>query len=243
MRRSSVFTGLGPDGGKVSFVRTAGYRHGLTKSRSARAVPTLTDELEGFEPDHVDLTVCARPELPAASDAAASGDAAFRAFVASGDGHRDAGAWVEAEASYGAAVALYPYQPGYWVQLGHMRKEQGHFAAAEVAYRTAAALGVSPAGVTEHLCFVMAKQGADNGDNPIRITTPGETAQLVPAQPDVLLLARLLWRAQDLSDEEMLELLRKAESLDALFAAMVGDPRFVQANVQWLSFMRDGDLA
>jgi hypothetical protein len=220
-----------------------GSRHDLTEARpsleplSVGATPTeVSDDLE---PDHVDLATCSRSELPAASEAAASRDPAFQALVAEGDGHRDKGAWAKAETSYGAALALYPYQPGYRVQQGHMRKEQGHFAAAETAYRTAAALGASSIDVIEHLRFVMTKQ---HGDHPIRFAAPGDTAQLVPAQPDVLLLARLLWRTQVVPDAEMLDLLRKAESLDALFAAMVADPRFAQANVQWLSFMRDGDL-
>src|SRR5579871_6868877 len=87
------------------------------------------------------LSLCPRPALPSASDSAAARDPRFIALVAEADAHRDAGAWREAEQAYGAALALYPYQSGYWVQQGHMRKEQGRHAAAEIAYRTAAALG------------------------------------------------------------------------------------------------------
>lgn len=189
------------------------------------------------------LASCPRAALPAASEIAASHDAAFQALVNEADRYRDERQWHNAEMAYSAALARFPYQPGYWVQQGHMRKEQAHYFEAEISYRTAAALGVAPEGVAEHLRFVMAQQGVSDARYPIRYARAGAISDMAPSEPDVLLFARLLWRVPGLSNEELLPLLRESASLDAVFAAMVADRRFSQTNVQWLTYLHDGDLA
>jgi hypothetical protein len=247
----------------LSFTRTAGYRNAsLIKPRPARSGPPLSladaveepvgEALESEQsaaeppapsPQDTALASCPRAGLPGASEIAASCDPVFLALVEEGDRHRDAHRWHSAEMAYTAALARFPYQPGYWEQQGHMRKEQGSFFEAEISYRTAAALGVAPDGVAEHLRFVTAKQGIDDDRYPIRFCQAGDVARTAPTEPDVLLLAGLLWRAPSLSNAEILPMLRENATLDDVFAAMVAHPRFAQANIDWLSMLQDGDIA
>lgn len=187
-----------------------------------------------------DLT--SRDSLILSSQQAALTDSRFLAYVAQGDSLRDQQRWQEAEAAYAAALSIHPWERTYWVQRGHMAKEQQNFAGAEVAYRTACALGAAPPLFMEHLRFVMAQQHADLGVWPIHPYRAGPAARQAPAQPDVDILARLLWRVGGLSQEDMLRLLRTSSSCDELVATMCADPRFERANRDWLELVEEGEL-
>ncbi|MFS0772744.1 ATP-binding cassette domain-containing protein [Sphingomonas sp. 1P08PE] len=156
----------------------------------------------------------------------ALGDDRFRLLVREGDWHRDAGEWAVAEQRYATALALHPYQRSYWVQLGHAAKEGGHFARAELAYRTACAMGEPAADVVEHLRFVMARGGDDPAAWPIHPYYKGKSAEQVPGRPDVEALAWLLWKGVMPDDAEAAALLRRCTSCDALAAVMVAEPQF-----------------
>jgi hypothetical protein len=178
---------------------------------------------------------------PPARDA--SEEAAFREFVAKADRHRDEHEWRKAEEAYRSALAISPREAGYWVQHGHMCKEQGRFAEAEISYRSGAALGVEPRDVIEHLRFVMSRQGTSEGRFPIRFGKAGPNpATQVPTEDDIRLLAKLVWRVGALPVKEVLKLLRENATCDDAFAAMVADIRFEQANVNWLALVEDGEL-
>lgn len=156
----------------------------------------------------------------------ALGDERFRLLVREGDWRRDARDWGAAEQRYAAALALHPYQRSYWVQLGHVAKEGSDFARAELAYRTACAMGEPAADVIEHLRFVAARGGGEPGEWPIHPYRKGAAEKQVPGQPDLAALAWLLWPGAAPSEEEARDLLRRHGTCDALVAAMVRDRRF-----------------
>lgn len=156
----------------------------------------------------------------------ALGDERFRMLVREGDWRRDARDWAAARERYAAALALHPYQRSYWVQLGHVAKEGGQFARAELAYRTAGAMGEPAADIAEHLAFVVGRRGADPAASPIHPYRKGPAYLQVPGAPDVEALALLLWQGKTPDDEEAAALLRAHASCDSLAAAMVGDARF-----------------
>jgi ABC-type polysaccharide/polyol phosphate transport system ATPase subunit len=161
----------------------------------------------------------------------ALGDERFRMAVREGDWRRDARDWKAAAARYAAALALHPYQRSYWVQLGHVAKEGGQFARAELAYRTACAMGEPAADVAEHLAFVVARRGDDPAAWPIDPYRKGAAPLQVPGAPDVEALARLLWHGAAPDEVEAAALLRAHPTCDALAAAMVRDPRFVGGGI------------
>lgn len=156
----------------------------------------------------------------------ALGDERFRMAVREGDWRRDARDWAAAEERYTAALALHPYQRSYWVQLGHAAKEGGQDVRAEIAYRTACAMGEPAADVVEHLTFVVARTGTDPTAWPLHPFRKGEASQQTPGRPDVEALAWLLWKGVMPTDAEVLALLRRHATCDALVAAMITDDRF-----------------
>lgn len=166
----------------------------------------------------------------------------FRAMVAEADRARDRGDWAEAERGYRAALAIVPDSAGYRVQLGHMLKEQGRNAEAEVQYRHACALGVEPAKVDQHLRHVVAQQGAAPDQWPPRYGSDAPMPARVPTPDDVNAFARLLWLVPAAGVEDTVALLRLSATCDALFAAMVADARFDQANMTFLEVLRLGEI-
>lgn len=161
-------------------------------------------------------------------------DEHFSMLVQAGDLHRDARRWPEAEAAYYEALALYPYQNSYWMQHGHMAKEQGHFAIAETSYRSAYALGQTLPEVREHLDFVIRRQGDDPAQWPPRSYVPGSAADQPPALSDLRFFALLLWGPGEVEPTEARNLLRENASCDALLAAMLQDVRFANAQSNWI---------
>jgi tetratricopeptide (TPR) repeat protein len=188
------------------------------------------------------LSRASRIELIESSQAAALADPRFRDHIERGDRARDVRNWAEAEAAYAAALHLFPYERSYWTQLGHMAKEQEHFVAAEIYYRTACALGVPPQDVEVHLRFVLARQDIAEHRYPIRYFKAAPQSQQVPGRPDVLACARLMWGALGMDDADIVNLLRRCSTLDELAATMIRDPRFEKANREWLELVQKAEL-
>lgn len=222
-----------PEGGERVTVSDSSMKAAVSKLRRKSLQAT-------FKP--ASLSFASRSELVASSQASASHDERFRNLVNEADRLRDNREWQRAEAAYASALALYPYQCTYWTQHGHMAKEQSDFVRAEVSYRTACALGALARDVEEHLLFVMGQQHIDPGKYPIRYLAPGPTAEQVPARPDAILLARLVWRVGGVGDLDLVELLRSCATCDQLLARMIADPRFERANRDWLELVREGEL-
>ncbi|WP_338425945.1 ABC transporter ATP-binding protein [Sphingopyxis kveilinensis] len=163
------------------------------------------------------------------SQRAALADERFRIHVQQGDWARDSKDWARAEQEYGAALSLYPYQRSYWVQHGHVTKEQGAFARAEISYRTAAAFGVPEDEVAEFIHFVAARQNDDEPARDIHGLRPAPAGSQPPGAPDVDTFAQLLWPTGDVDERDVLDLLRTCATCDALVVAMIADERFVAA--------------
>ncbi|WP_413619810.1 glycosyltransferase [Gluconacetobacter sacchari] len=62
-------------------------------------------------------------------------------LISRGNGFRDSQNWKEAAEAYGKALQLEPSLAHIWVQLGHMRKEQGDLTGASCAYAEAVIVG------------------------------------------------------------------------------------------------------
>lgn len=166
----------------------------------------------------------------------ASRDEQFQTFAREGIWCGDKAAWTRsaddwkaAEQAYASALRLIPYERSHWVVHGHTIKEQGDLRGAEISYRTACAHGEPANDVGVHLRFVLEQQGIDPEVFPVRAFRSGPLAEQLPGKPDVLILARILWRRADVAPDDMLHLLRTFDTLDALAAAMVADPRFDSA--------------
>lgn len=167
-------------------------------------------------------------------------DDAFRASVQQADWKRDAAQWVEAEEEYARALDLFPFQRSYWVQKGHVAKEAGAFVRAEIAYRTAIALGEAYGDVREHLDFVMRHQGTDLTEFPAAIYRRAPAEEAAPAAPDLALFARVAWGQESVAEDEALSLLRTHGSCNELLATIIDDPRFAKARA---GFARSGGQA
>lgn len=183
-----------------------------------------------------------RRSLIESSQRAALSDPHFLSHVRDGDALRDQQRWAEAAAAFESALRLHPWERSYWVQLGHMAKEQNDFEKAEIAYRTACALGAPAHDVVEHLRFVLQRQGADEYRWPIRFYRNTDTPAEVPGQPDVAVFGRLLWGVGGMSNADMLALLRDCATLDALVVAMCADSRFERANRPWLELVEEHEV-
>lgn len=170
-----------------------------------------------------------RSHLIEASQNAAILDDAFRAAAQEADWKRDEGEWTAAEDAYGQALALYPYQRSYWVQKGHCAKEAGADDRAEIAYRSAIALGEPISDVRQHLDFVLERQGqpAHDGRSQVYCAVPAKDQP--PAAPDIALFARSLWNTSEPLQSDYLVLLRTSQNCDQLLAAMIEDTRFSSA--------------
>lgn len=168
-----------------------------------------------------------RKQLVETTHSIAVRDDAFMVLIQDADWNRDEKNWEKAEALYASALSLYPYQRSYWVQKGHCAKEAGAYQRAEAAYRTACALGEPFQDVRPHLLFTTKQTKISTLEYPVHQYT-GTIARDQPAGiPDIELFARAVWQATDLDDKEMLDLIRRGETCDALLASMIDDPRYV----------------
>ena len=164
-----------------------------------------------------------RARMIDSSQHAALADEIFRAHVQQGDWARDERNWSKAREHYTLALVLYPYQRSYWVQLGHMNKELAEFGAAELAYRTAIALGEPVPDVEDHLRYVFVQQGQIAKDLRRAAPIAGLTAEQPPAWPDFRVLAHMFQPALSGDQAAALEALREHATLDQLAAALACD--------------------
>lgn len=164
----------------------------------------------------------------------------FLGHVMRGDAARDAGAWTDAEHCYAQALALYPMHPGYRVQLGHVLKEQGRFAAAELHYRTVWALGAGDSDLRRHLRFVCRVQGVRAAEPP----TPRRSADplfTAPTVMDLEALAALFWPGAPAPDDMLVAVMRRAATCEDAALAMIADPRFAERNRVFLEILGEGE--
>ncbi len=161
-----------------------------------------------------------RPAAALLTIAASQADPRFRALVAQADAERDARCWDTAEALYRDALALYPLHAGYLAQLGHCLKEQGAMAQAEVAYRSALALGAPSEPLEIHIRYVAAMQG--DGEAPILPMPAAAVGPLAhpPTAADIELLFLLLRRRRPDPVREVLALLRTAPTCGHVVEAL-----------------------
>ncbi|GGZ85786.1 ABC transporter ATP-binding protein [Novosphingobium arvoryzae] len=152
----------------------------------------------------------------------AHADEHFMTLVRQADAARDRHDWTLAEAGYGEALALHPYERSYWVQLGHVTREQGCLARAEIAYRTACAYG-EPVRVLAPFITAVAPPGSSTLNSPIAVPDGGDTRRQPPGYVDLALLAALARGTDGIADEEALVLLREGGSLETVLARMMSE--------------------
>ncbi|MEL7172197.1 MAG: hypothetical protein AAFN05_04425 [Pseudomonadota bacterium] len=167
---------------------------------------------------------------------AAGNDPGFRKLIAEADAARERSDWGRAAAAYTAALELYPLHAGYWVQLGHMRKELRQFAGAEAAYRSARTLGAEPGEVEPHLAFVCRETGAEPGDR------PRATGRLPLDTPPIEPEARGLWETMLDSpcDDTAAATLMRLSPKRRLVAHLLDNPRFAPRNRGLLALIAEG---
>jgi tetratricopeptide (TPR) repeat protein len=175
----------------------------------------------------------------------ASTNQAFMTAIKAGDQARNERRWPQALAAYEEALTLVGCHHGYLVQLAHMHKETGQFAAAEIAYRDALAYGAWPDDVWEHLEFVARRGGLTGPLYSLEITSrleqhggdrstdPLAGLDLVTAA-DVTALATVLIGGGPWSAGQILAWLRQGSVLDQLLVTLVADERFARANLPLL---------
>ncbi|NVE94952.1 ATP-binding cassette domain-containing protein [Altererythrobacter sp. JGD-16] len=162
-----------------------------------------------------------RARMIESSQHAALSDERFRALTQQADWARDQKQRQRAAEHYAKALALYPYQSSYWAQLGHMHKEQGEFAEAEVAYRTSVALGKPIADVEPHIKNVVKKQAGDYYYSAMHLPSDGPASEQPPTRPDIDWLSWMLRGQAQPSTDEYLRALRLYPNLDSLCASML----------------------
>ena len=147
-------------------------------------------------------------------------DEHFMALVRQADAARDRHDWAAAEAGYAAALTLHPYERSYWVQLGHVTREQGRLVRAEIAYRTACAFG-EPARVLTPFIAAVEQPGSAAPSAPAAQPDGGETRRQPPGYPDLAMLAALAGRGAALAEDTALALLRQNGSMQDVLAQLL----------------------
>ena len=147
-------------------------------------------------------------------------DEHFMAVVRQADAARDRHDWAAAETGYAAALTLHPYERSYWVQFGHVAREQGRLARAEIAYRTACAFG-EPVRVLAPFIAAVEQPGTASPSAPAGAPDGGATRFQPPGYPDLALLAGLARGTGQIDDHEALALLREGASLEAVLVTML----------------------
>lgn len=149
----------------------------------------------------------------------AHADEQFMALVRQADAARDRHDWAAAEAGYAEALTRHPYERSYWSQLGHVAREQGRLALAEIAYRTACAYG-EPVRVLAP--FIAALSHPQANGQPAAVAAPDSgPTKLQPAGfPDLALLAALTAGTVRLDEGVALAVLREGVSLETVLARM-----------------------
>jgi ABC-type polysaccharide/polyol phosphate transport system ATPase subunit len=149
-------------------------------------------------------------------------DEYFMALVRQADAARDRHDWAVAEAGYAAALSLHPYERSYWVQLGHVAREQGRQLRAEIAYRTACAFGESVRVLAPFIAAVE-HPGSISPEIPAAAPDDGETRRQPPGYPDLAVLSALVGGGARLADDAALALLREPAAIEDVLARMLMD--------------------
>ena len=100
------------------------------------------------------------------------------------------------------------------MQLGHVTREQGCLARAEIAYRTACAYGEPVHALTPFIAAVAQGSGA-----PIPFPDGGPTRLQPPGYPDLALLAALTAGTDRLAEDQALALMQTGQTIETLLAA------------------------
>lgn len=150
----------------------------------------------------------------------AHADAQFMALVREADRARDRHDWAAAEAGYAAALTFHPYERSYWAQLGHVLREQGLLARAEIAYRTACAFGEPARALAPFIAAVV--EGGSGSPDAIAVPDGGPTRLQPPGYPDLALVAALLRGTERLDEGEALALLQGAQTIESVLAGPSG---------------------
>lgn len=159
-----------------------------------------------------------RKSLIQLSHNAALSDKNFQTLVREADCARDNGDWEEAAQLYQAALEIFPYQRSYWVQLGHMRKEQRKFKSSEVCYRTAVALGEPLLDVIDHLLFAVQKSKISVSNTALNLPDNREISKQPPALPDFHFACELFCERLLTNSDFCWDCLRTCSTLDEMFA-------------------------
>jgi ABC-type polysaccharide/polyol phosphate transport system ATPase subunit len=152
-------------------------------------------------------------------------DEAFRVQAVQGDMARNRSDWPEAEKGYSAALSLHPYERAYWAQLGHVLGAQGKFVQAEMAYRSACALGLPVKELKNFADAAMVQQGVSPDDFPLVPLVGSTTASNPPTKPEVEILTRFFWPRDTITEDETLELMRASVTFDDLVNRIASDRR------------------
>ncbi len=108
------------------------------------------------------------------------------------------------------ALGFCPLHAGYMVQYGHALKEQAKLVDAEVAYRSARALGASAADVDEHLLYALGRPGYAAPPPPVAAMAPAaHPLDRPPTRTDIETVFALLLHRLPEGMAEILELLRR----------------------------------
>ena len=168
---------------------------------------------------------------------AAAQDPEFTALASAGDAARDGREWSAGEFDYWRALGLYPLHPGYRTQYAHCVKEQEKYAAAEISYRAALALGAPLDDVSEHLTFVAGRLGHSIAINEFT-SRPGPESPLdeIPTKMDVEFAFTLLTDSGP-SEAELLDMLRAQRTIRGVWLRIIADRRFSAANIGLLALL------
>lgn len=147
-------------------------------------------------------------------------DEQFMVLVRRADAARDKRNWAEAQKHYGLALALHPFERTYWVQLGHVAREQGKTVIAEIAYRTACAYGEPSREIAPFMAAV-ARMQSEALDKSLNAPDDGDIAKQPPGYPDLSLFWALVHGDAEIDDEAALTLLRTSDSLETMLAALL----------------------
>jgi hypothetical protein len=196
---------------------------------------TLAEAPSPATPTEVRLPAGARPASTRATEVAlavteAGLDAAFHNLVSEADAARDRRQWDIAEYLYWRALSLHPLHPGYRVQYGHALKEQGKLADAEVAYRSAWALGGQGEDLQRHIMHVAGLQGDATAPPLPPEAPPAHPLDELPWREDVELAYALLLHRPPQLIGEVLPLLRAAPSRRAMLLLIAERPEMAAAN-------------
>ncbi len=162
-------------------------------------------------------------------------DREFLSAAHAGDRLRDARDWAAAAEAYVRALNMYPRHPGYWIQLGHVRKEQGRLHAAEIAYRAGRALHAPVEDYGPHLDFVSERLGYRGKTAPLDKAGGAAGMAAAVTSEDAEQLGKILWgRVPD--DVALCDLMR-AESIRSALLVAIQHREFVLNNRRLLDLI------